>query len=274
MLGSFILALNHNSVGNAWSAQPNRSCSHAAPCPLDRKVSTLRSFSSISMATSSGISGMTKTEAKEVCRRALHQKGRFGQGDEYLFRPSNIIGIGTVDCKCHVLQTRFFSSQNINDLTLNPLFSVTLNTSGEAFRPNPAPLCHLPSVNADDCVTGIMLSASILLNSIWRSSLRSYRFSLIALVPPFHRPVPQWVEGGFPFPPDPSSLLSRATGYLLGKPLFNVFCEVSPFSQKSGAATNFSISSILFSLPRRQRWPRSFLIGSLNLSIGLLFLVT
>jgi len=38
--------------------------------PLDRYVSILKSFSSISTSTSSGSSGQTKTDAKEVCRRA------------------------------------------------------------------------------------------------------------------------------------------------------------------------------------------------------------
>src|SRR5512138_3662790 len=45
------------------------------PCPLDRYVSTRRSFSSMSTSTSSGNSGQTKTEANDVCRRAAWSNG-------------------------------------------------------------------------------------------------------------------------------------------------------------------------------------------------------
>ncbi len=45
------------------------------PAPPDRRVSILRSYSLISISTSSSISGETNTEAKEVWRRLLASNG-------------------------------------------------------------------------------------------------------------------------------------------------------------------------------------------------------
>ncbi len=136
------------------------------PAPLDRYVSMRRSFSSISMSTSSGSSGQTYTRReRRVAPRRLIERRDAHEPMDAGFGRQQAVGVLAGDRERRALQARFVARLVVDHLALEP---AALGPAQVHAQQHLGPVLRLGAagarMNRDDRVLAIVLAAEHLLD--------------------------------------------------------------------------------------------------------------
>ena len=150
---------------------------------------------------------MTKTEAKEVCRRHRHRRARSGRAGEFRFRLQISVGIRTRDRKGHILDAGFFAGENVDDFRMKSLLSAHLryirrSISDQSWASVPPAPALMLTMALFAIVSPRPASAG---TPSGRWSPRIFETSQGGPGGLPRRPLPRQGEDRSPAPPDPSS---------------------------------------------------------------------